>query len=81
MIRKSDRVIASNRSNGFCKKKKKTFEKISEINFSFDCKNFNRNEFRAPKSIDNINLKVLARIIKKFKFLTTFKFFLENLRP
>ena len=41
------------------------FKKISEIHFSSDCKNFNRYESRIPKSIDNSNLKVLARIIKK----------------
>ena len=54
------------------------FEKISEIHFSSDCKNFNRYESRIPKSIDNSNLKVLARIIKKFKILTIFKNFLKN---
>ena len=70
---------SDNRIVSYCGKpdfsKNHIFEKISEIHFSSDCKNFNRYESRIPKSIDNSNLKVLARIIKKFKILITFKNF------
>ena len=77
MIRQSDCKLS--RQTGFFGKKNPHFsKKISEIHFSSDCKNFNRYEFRVPISIDNSNLKVLARVIKKFKILTTFKNFLKN---
>ena len=75
MIGKPDCELS--RQTGFCEKNA-VFKKISEIHFSSDCKNFNRYEFRVPKSTDNSNLKVLARIIKKFKILTIFKNFLKN---
>ena len=75
MIGKPDCELS--RQTGFCEKNA-VFKKISEIHFSSDCKNFDSNEFRVPKSTDNSNLKVLARIIKKFKILTIFKNFLKN---
>ena len=76
MIGKPDCELSC--QTGFCGKKNTVFKKISEIHFSSDCKNFYRYEFRVPKSTDNSNLKVLARIIKKFKILTIFKKFLKN---
>ena len=51
MIRQSDNRV---------KKTHTFFEKISEIHFSSDGKNFNRYEFRVPKSSGKINFKVLA---------------------
>ena len=68
-------------SNRIFRKKNAFFKKISEIHFWSDSKNFKRYVFRVPKSIDNSNLKVLARIIKSSKFWPFSKIFWKILRP